>query len=414
MAKSTALPGVMRGSTVGTGTITKTPTPVKTAAPVVTKKPATSTKTPAPTKAPVVEENPVLVPTIISTMEDPTSGDIIAIYSDGTQKTLTVGTKKADAAALAREKATTTQAIIKAKLAELQIPTTLIDSSTTFITSLVNDGVDVASAVDVYYNNKSWTTRDGNVLTSPFYAEFTYLQESAPKTGNPPSPLELMQFKLGVKNLVTQYGRSTLFAADDALKGYISNGVKLTDLDARFAEANLLTASADPTYVATLQKMGYISGSQDLADFYADSTIGQKQFEINKNTALFARQALLRSGSGITVDAASMKALAANAPGGTTGNAEQIAAAGYETISQQLQPLTKLEGIYNREAVSQDKLMPQLQTQLEAEQFQGLASELRKKRIEQEQLAFQARSGTIQAGRLTQGSLGTASTSGLI
>ena len=138
----------------------------------------------------------------------------------------------------------------------------------------------------------------------------------------------------------------------------------------------------------------------------------REQFEINKNTALFARQAMLRSGAGITVDATKMKALAANVPGGTTGNAEQIAATGYATIAEQLQPLTKLEGIYNKSAALQSKLTPEIQSQLEAEQFQGLASELRKKRIEQEQLAFQGRSGTIGASRLSQGSLGTTSTIG--
>ena len=311
---------------------------------------------------------------------------------------------------------TTGRDLLKATLAELQIPSNILDSSVTFIEKLISDGIPVADATKIYYNNKNYTAKDGSTLSSPFYNEFTYLVESAPQTGNPPTPLELMQFKLGVKNLVTQYGRSSLFAADDALKGFISQGVKLTDLDARFAEAATEQLKADPNKVAALKALGYINSVQDVGDFYLDSKIGQKQFEINRNTAAFTQQAIARASYGITVDADRMKQLAA-ATGATTGtaaNAEQLGATGFETIAQQLNPLTKLEGIYNKSAVAQSALTPEIQKQLEAEQFQGTASELRKKRIEQEQLAFQAKSGIAQASRLSQGSLGTGSTSGLI
>ena len=51
---------------------------------------------------------------------------------------------------------------------------------------------------------------------------------------------------------------------------------------------------------------------------------------------------------------------------------------------------------------------------LEEEQFRGTASELRKRRKEQEELAFQAKPGTIGASRLSGGSLGTRSTTGLV
>jgi hypothetical protein len=297
---------------------------------------------------------------------------------------------------------TSGKAILIAKLQQLQIPEKIINSSVSFIEALVKDGISQDEAVDLYYNNKDFTTKDGTKLASPFYAEFTFLREFAPKTGNAPTPLELMQFKLGVQNLVSQYKRSPLFAGDDSLKKYIGNNIDLVTLDRRFTEAAIKETEANPLYVQALQKMGYISGSEGLGDFYLDNEIGQKQFELNKQTGAFAQQALAQASRGVKFDAARITQLAA--PFAGAGTAAQAGAEGYETIGLQLNPLTKLEGIYNR---NNPLSGTSIQTQLEEEQFRGTASELRKRRIEQEQLAFQGQSGTIAASRLTGGSLGT-------
>lgn len=307
---------------------------------------------------------------------------------------------------------TTGKDILRAKLQQLQVPSNIIEPSIAFVEALINDGIDQDEAVDIYYNNKSFTTKSGTSIDSPFYAEFTYLREFAPKTGKAPSPLELMQFKLGVKNLVEQYKRSPLFASDDSLKKYIANDVDIVTLDQRFTEAAIKTTEANPLYVQALQNMGYISGSEGVADFYLDPEIGRKQFELNKQTGVFAQQALAAAGQGVKFDKDRITQLAA--PFAAAGTAQQVAAEGYATIGLQLNPLTKLEGIYNKQAVDQTALTPEIQKQLEEEQFRGTASELRKKRIEQEQLAFQARSGNITATRLTGGSLSSGGTTGLI
>lgn len=302
--------------------------------------------------------------------------------------------------------------ILRAKLQQLQIPDNILESSIAFVEALVNDGISQEEAVDIYYNNKSFTTKSGTAMNSPFYSEFTFLREYAPKTGNAPTPLQLMQFKLGVKNLVSQYNRSSFFATDESLAKYVSNDVDLVTLDQRFTEAAIKTTEANPLYVQALQKMGYISDAEGLGDFYLDPEIGKKQFELNKQTGLFAQQALAQAGQGVKFDAARITQLAA--PYAGAGTAQQAGSEGYATIGLQLNPLTKLEGIYNKQAVDQTALTPEIQKQLEEEQFRGTASELRKKRIEQEQLAFQSQSGTITASRLTGGSLATGGVSGLI
>ena len=291
--------------------------------------------------------------------------------------------------------------ILRAKLQQLQIPDSILDSSIAFVEALINDGISQEDAVDIYYNNKSFTTKSGSAINSPFYAEFTFLREFAPKTGNAPTPLQLMQFKLGVKNLVSQYKRSPLFASDDSLAKYVSNDVDLVALDQRFTEAAIKETEANPLYVQALQKMGYISGAEGLGDFYLDNEIGKKQFELNKQTGLFAQQALAQAGQGVKFDAARITQLAA--PFAGRGTAEQVGAEGYTTIGQQLNPLTKLEGIYNRQALDQTALTPQIQKELEEEQFRGTASQLRKRRVEQEQLAFQGQSGTTTSSFKTPG-----------
>ena len=298
--------------------------------------------------------------------------------------------------------------LIKAKLKELNFPESIIDSSINFVESLMDDGMEMPNAIDLLYNNKEYTTKNGIKLASPFYAEFTSLKENY--KGDPrftPTPKELMEFSLGVKSLVSRYGRSSKFADRASIEQYVANGVRITDLDQRFATAALKTLEADPNEVKTLQALGYISKAEDLADFYLDPKIGQEQFEINAKTAAFGKQALKRAEYGITFDAARIKQLAATT--GNTAEAEQMAAAGYETISKTLQPLTKLEQIYGV-GINQAAI----QTQLEEEQFRGTASELRKRRKEQEELAFQRRSGVMGASRGSGGSLGTTSTLGTI
>jgi hypothetical protein len=304
--------------------------------------------------------------------------------------------------------ATTASQLIKARLKALNFPESIIDGSINFVESAMDDGMEMANAIEMLYNNKEYTTKNGIKLASPFYAEFTSLKENY--KGDPrftPTPKELMEFSLGVKSLVSRYGRSSKFAERTALEQYVSNGVRITDLDQRFATAALKTIEADPNEVKTLVALGFINNAEDLADFYLDPKIGQEQFEINAKTAAFGKQALKRAGSGITFDAARIKQLSATTSG--VADAEATAAQGFETIANTLQPLTKLEQIYG---VGIDQKT--IQTQLEEEQFRGTASELRKRRKEQEELAFQRRSGTLGATRGSGGSLGTRSTLGTI
>ena len=309
------------------------------------------------------------------------------------------------------------RALVLAAMQELGIPASMQQSSLAFIENVMADDMEIADALTIYYNNKNFTTKKGDTLESPFYKEFTYLRDFAPKTGQLPTPKELMAFKLGVKDLVAKTGRSELFASEESIQKFISNGVKITDLDTRFAEYANASLAADPNKVATLKKLGYINDSQGLIDFYADSSIGQKQFEINQKTAAFAQQALQRASSGIKFDAARMKQLAASAgaidAGVGVGTVEANASKAFQTIGETLMPTTMVSGIYNRDAFKTEaERQAAIQLELENEEFMGMPSNLRKKLTEQNIRGFSGEAGIYTRGGVT-GSLGS-STTGMV
>ena len=82
------------------------------------------------------------------------------------------------------------------------------------------------------------------------------------------------------------------------------------------------------------------------------------------------------------------------------GLTRTIARAGYSRIAEQQTVLNKLGSIYQQDVTG-------LQTELEAEQFQGLASQRRKKLEQTEQATFAGRSGVSQVSLSQQGTAGT-------
>jgi len=297
--------------------------------------------------------------------------------------------------------ATTARALLKASLSSLGIPESMIDSSITFVQALIDDGMDESQAVEIYYNNKNFTTKKGSTLESPFYREFTSLGEGSinPSTGRPYTPKELMATSLGIKDLVKSYGASDAFASQESLKKYISNNVSVKELDERFMMAKIKTTEADPNYVNTLKQLGYISGAQDLMDFYADNTIGQAQLETNRKTAAFASEALKRAKpDGIQFNAAQLKQLAASqiATGASEGQIQSAAATGFENIAQQLQPTVGLSNIFEGKNAGDAAT---IQSELQAQEFQGVESDRQKRLKELGTRIMQGSAGTYQ-GRI--------------
>lgn len=304
---------------------------------------------------------------------------------------------------------TTSVEVLKAMLKGMGFTASLIDSSASYLTSLVKEGLDEQNAIQVFLNTQEYTLKNGTKLTSPFYTAYGYLNEGLVK---PKTASELFNAVEGYKELQAKYGFSSKYLSPESLKNYVKNNVTVLDLDERANAARLAAINADPAKTDALVKLGYISAATDLQDFYMDAKIGKEQLELNRNTGAFVAEAIRRAGSGLLVEniqLANYKKLAAEltAKGYREEQIAKLAEIGFQNVAESLTPTVALSGIYEKTAG--DKATTSLiQSELEQQEFMNMASLRRKKLAEQNVKAFQGTSGT------TSTSLRTASTGGLL
>ena len=308
---------------------------------------------------------------------------------------------------------TTNIDVLKATLRSLGFTSAILDSSTSFLNSLIKEGLDYDNAVEIFLNTKEYTLKNGTKVSSPFYTEYGYLNEGLV---TPKSASELFNFVEGTKEVVDKYKLSSKYLSSDSLKLYVKNGITVTNIAQRAAMAELRALEADPFQTDALIKQGYIGSAADLKDFFLDPKIGQEQLELNKQTGVFTAEALRRAKSGVITDAtqlAKFKQLTATlaAKGYSEGQIANYAAEGFQNIAQDINPLTSLTQIYEKAGgtvASNAALASNIQSDLLAQEFQGMASERRKRLSAQNAAAFQGSSGTGST------SLRTAGTSGLL
>jgi hypothetical protein len=309
---------------------------------------------------------------------------------------------------------TTNITVLKALLKGQGFSATLIDSSATFLQKLlIEENLDYDNAVEVFLNSKDYSFADGKTVTSPFYTEYGYLNEGLV---NPKSARELYGAVEGYKGVVDTYKLSDKFLSTDSLKGYVKNNVTVADLAERANMSAIRSLETDPFQVEALRKQGFIGTSANLIDFYMDSKIGKEQLELNRQTGVFTAEALRREKAGVVASEtqlAGFKQLTATlaAKGYSEAQISQLAATGFENISQTIEPLAKYAGIYEKAGGTQatnEALKSDIQNSLLGEQFLGTESARRKRLEEQNLRAFQGQSGT------TTTSLKTPGVSGLI
>lgn len=304
---------------------------------------------------------------------------------------------------------TTSVDVLKAMLKGLGFTSTVIDSSATYLNSLLKDGLDYDNAVQVFLNTKDYTLKNGTKLSSPFYEQYGYLNEglTTPKTAS-----ELFNAVEGYKGLKTKYGFSDKYLSTDSLKNYVKNNVSVAELDERANAARLAAINADPAKSEALVKLGYIANAADLQDFYMDAKIGKEQLELNRNTGAFVAEAIRRAGSGLLVENIQMnnyKQIAASLTGKGYSEAQvaQLASTGFQNIAEELAPTVALSGIYEKTQGNQETTS-MIQSELQQEEFMNMASARRKKLEEQNRKAFSGASG------VTQGSLRSVNVGGLL
>jgi hypothetical protein len=296
----------------------------------------------------------------------------------------------------------------------LGFTSTVIDSSATYLNSLLKDGLDYDNAVQVFLNTKDYTLKNGTKLSSPFYEQYGYLNEglTTPKTAS-----ELFNAVEGYKGLKTKYGFSDKYLSTDSLKNYVKNNVSVSELDERANAARLAAINADPAKTEALVKLGYIAQAADLQDFYMDSKIGKEQLETNRNTGAFVAEAIRRAGSGLLVENIQMNnyrkiAASLTGKGYTEAQIAQLASTGFQNVAEALNPTVALSGIYEK-TVGDQATTSTIQSELQNEEFMNMASARRKKLAEQNKQAFSGQAGLYTRMGQT-GSLGSSATGGIL
>lgn len=294
-------------------------------------------------------------------------------------------------------KQTTNIDVLKSLLRGMGFSLSLVDSSADYLGRLLKDGLDYDNAIAIFLDSKEYTFKNGNKVQSPFYSAYGYLNEGLTV---PKSAAELFNAVEGYKEIVGKYNLSDKYLTSDSLKKYVKNNVSVSELDERANAARLKAVNADKSYTDALVQLGYIKSPTDLTDFFLNPDIGKEALEQNRATAAFSTEAIRRAQQGVKFDAARFTKIAAGLVGQGLSEAQigATAATGFETIGEQLAPLEKLTGIYERPLTPDSYISAnQIQQELEAEQFLGTASQRRKRLKEQEEMAFQRRSGAIGA-----------------
>lgn len=286
---------------------------------------------------------------------------------------------------------TTNIQVLKSMLIATGLPASLVEGSTTFLQSLLKDGLDESAAVEIYLNNKEFTTKSGSVLTSPFYSAYGFYNE---KSSTKYSASDLFNTVEGYKTTQTKYNLNEKFVSQDYIQKYLNNKISVAKLDENANKARLAAINADQAATIALQKLGYIGANTDLTDFYMDPNIGMEVMQQRFNTAALSTEVVRRASTGIAFDKANLEKLGADftTKGYTEAQTGYQAAQAYNTIGQQLMPEVGLSNIYEGSKAANAAT---IQSELEQEQFNTLESARRKKLVELENRSFQGQTGNF-------------------
>jgi hypothetical protein len=284
---------------------------------------------------------------------------------------------------------TTNVQVLKAVLLAKGLPADLVEDSIPFLQTLLKEGIDGESAVSIYLNTKSFTTKSGTVLASPFYNKYGFYNDKLTDKYDASTLFNTIE---GYKSVASKYNLASKFTSQDYIQKYLSNKKSVATLDKDANTARLLATNADPDRVKTLQTLGFINNATELTDFYLDPNVGTEKMQQNVNTAAFALEAIRRANTlaPFNVTTAQQYGAGLTAQGFSEAEVTALASQGYEKISQTLEPLTKYSGIYEGAGA---KNAATIQSELEAEQYKGLESERRKRLAEQYARSLQGQSG---------------------
>lgn len=311
--------------------------------------------------------------------------------------------RQAAAGAAAREEA------LRAQLSQQQsMQATQRQSAFDFIRTQAENlglGVSIADRIIDFVAQKGYTPEAINLAiqdTPEFKSRFAGIQKykenfasdiAAGKKAVQPTPAEYIAYEKQAQNVLNRFGLADL-ANQETYAELIGSDVSIVEVTDRITDVYDRIQNADD--VLKTQLATYFPKYQT-ADFARALLTGKtpddmaSQLKKRLTTAEIASEA---SRAGLAVGEERATQLQA------MGVSRTLARTGYAKIAEQQSTLEKLGSIYQQDVAG-------LQTELEAEQFQGLASQRRKKLTETEQAAFAGRAGTTQVSLSQQGTAGT-------
>jgi hypothetical protein len=321
---------------------------------------------------------------INSTYVDPTTGDIIAVYSDGTNGVLSKGTKQLEADLAAKTKAATDQAARQSAydLLYSEFNKYGLGSLVDPLKNLITSGASPAEF--------TIKLRESDAYKKRFAANQARIQKGLKAI----SEAEYLGLEDQYQNIMRNYGLPAEYYArgdmgtQEGFNKFIANDVSAAELEDRVMTAQNRVMNANPEVLASLKAFYPDINNGDILAYTLDPTKGLDSIK-RKVTAAEIGGAATQAGlqTGVT------RAEQLGAAGITKAQAQQ----GFGTIAGGLQRGSQLASIYGEN--------PYTQTTAEQEVF-GLAGKTeaekqRKKLTSLETAAFGGQSG-VTSGALAR------------
>ena len=323
-----------------------------------------------------------VAPTLISTYTDPTTGDIIDVYSDNSEKIRKKGTKVADAAAEAA-------ALEADKIAKQTSAYDLLDAELTplGLGSLLTD------IKDLIGSNTSPSEFAIKLRNTPAYQQRFSANNARIAAGlRALTPAEYIALEDQYQNVMRNYGLPASYYTKDAtgkqpgFDKFLAGDVSATELEDRIMTAQNRVINANPEVAAALKQFYPDITNGDILAYTLDPTQGLEQIKRKVTAAEIGGAAMAQ---GLTTGVSRAEELAA------AGINKAQATAGYIEIAQIAPRGGQLAAIYGED--------PYTQATAETELFGlGGSAEAKKKREKLSALETSAFSG--QSG-MTQGAL---------
>lgn len=240
--------------------------------------------------------------------------------------------------------------------------------------------------------------------TEPYKRRFAGNERLAQSGMAPLSPAEYLQAESQYNEILRRFNLGDL-AKRDTFANLIGGQVSAAELTDRVVNVYDRIRNADPALRAEIDRVEALGGGLTDADFAKALLTGAEGAnELKRKIATAEISAEARTRGLSTARAQELQQM-----GVTRATARQ----GFEQIRLTQPVMEKLSDIYDRGAApatpeARTARTEQFQTELEREQFGGLASERRRRLAEQEQTAFMGQSGTapgISLGRRRRGQI---------